>query len=318
MNSFNKKRWKHSKECCKLYISSGDCDPSYPVLKHLAQKYSLNKEDRYWLAILYSACYNDATAWAMFQTAPNYKEANEENLTRWWKAYKSRLIFTTDRLKVKSFNKLVPMLISYKKLLGSSQTEWFDKLLTPSPELTYKNAYKALRDVYYVGRFSLFLLTEIIHVLTGLPMAPDKLDLRLAESCRNGLCYAISKEEWVKKALADEQYTYLHNMLLKLLLESQEDYPNIDVTYWSLETFLCAYKKYFWKKRYIGYYIDRQQNGLQAMKENLPEIQWGLFWEARKSCLDNRYLGELHGWSGIRKEKMGLPDEFNYLLKEKA
>lgn len=314
---FNERRWKHYKLCQKKYIKTGDCDPSYPILKYVTQKHNLNIEQRYWLAFLYSSCYADATAWAMFKTLPEYKDINKLNLDTWWLEYKSKLLFCTDRAKVKNFNKLVPMLLSYKELIGDNQEQKFETLKGKTPEETYENVYKYLSKIYYVGRFSLFLITEIINVLTNFPMLPNSLDLIDAESCRNGLCYALGADEWItfhgkkKIELTKEQYEHLYKMLDKLVKESKEEYPDLNISYWNIETTLCAYKKYYWRTRYIGYYIDRQQTGIKHMERAMPELigDWKLFWEARKKTLDNRYVGELHNWSGIRKGKMGLPDE---------
>lgn len=317
---FNKKRWEHYKLCQKKYIETGDCDPAYPVLKYVANKHNLNIEERFWLAFLYSTCYASPTAWAMFVTMRKYIDIDKKFLDKWWNTYKSKLLFCTDRAKVKNFDKLVPMLLSYKELIGNNQERRFQLLQFHTPEKTYETVYGYLSNIYYVGRFSLFLITEIINVLTGFPMRPNSLDLSNAESCRNGLCYAIGADNWIHfhgkegkdwKGLTKEQYDYLYKMLDRLVKESKAEYPNLDISYWNVETTLCAYKKYYWKTRYIGYYIDRQQAGLVAMEKNLPELSkdWNLFWEARKNTLDNRYLGELHNWNGIRKEKMGLPYE---------
>ena len=317
---FNKKRWEHYKLCQKKYIEVGDCDPAYPILKYIANKHNLSIEERFWLAFLYSACYSSPTAWAMFNTMPKYNNITEFKLIKWWGTYKPYLLFCTDRAKVKNFDKLVPMLLSYKKLIGEDQQRMFQNLKGNIPEETYEKVYKYLGNIYYVGRFSLFLITEIINVLTDFPMTPNSLDLSNAESCRNGLCYAIGADNWIHfhgkegknwKGLTTEQYDYLYKILNRLVKESKVEYPNLNISYWNVETTLCAYKKYYWKSRYIGYYIDRQQTGLIAMERKMPELtkDWNLFWEARKATLDNRYLGELHNWVGIRKEKMGLPHE---------
>ena len=119
---FNEKRWKHYKLCQKKYIEVGDCDPAYPVLKYVANKYNLNTEQRFWLAFLYSTCYAAPTAWAMFKTMRDYKDIDKEFLDKWWNTYKSKLLFCTDRAKVKNFNKLVDSVV-FLSLLYNTHIE---------------------------------------------------------------------------------------------------------------------------------------------------------------------------------------------------
>ena len=317
---FNEKSWKHYKLCQRKYISTGDCDPAYPILRYLLQHNNYNIEDAYWLSFLYSTCYSTPTAWVMFKTLPAYKDITKEKLEAWWVINKSRLLFTTDRAKVKNFNKFVPMILSYKEIMGNSQADTMKKLRGKTPEETYNNVYKYFNKIYYVGRFSLFLITEVINVLTDYPMRPTGLDLVDAESCRNGLCYALGLDDWVHfhgkqgknwKGLTKEQYDYLYKMLDKLVKESQTECPKLNINYWNVETTLCAYKKYYWKTRYIGFYLDRQLAGLIQTIKNYPELKndWALFYRGRKELFDNNYLGELHGWASIRKHKMGLPSK---------
>ena len=298
---FNIERWEHYKACQKKYIETGDCDPSYPVLKYLALKNKLDIEEKYWLAFIYSSCYNDATAWAMFKTLPKYTEITEQNLSLWWAKYKSRLDFTTDRAKVKNFNKVVPMFLSYKKLIGDNQEQKFKELSS------YDNIYNYLGKIYYVGRFSLFLITEIIQILTDLSIEPTNLDLENADSSRNGLCFALGADNWVKTKLTKDQYIYLYKMLKKLLEETKIENPHLKITYWNIETSLCAYKKYYWKTRYIGFYLDRQLEGLKLAEQKFPKFQkdWNNIWEARNLFFDHTFLGELNDWRGIRKYMMG-------------
>lgn len=318
---FNAERWKHYKLCQKRYIQIGDCDPAYPVLKYLLQHtHPNNIEKAYWLAFLYSTCYAAPTAWVMLKTMPPYGAISENELENWWIKNKQRLLFTTDRSKVKNFDKFVPMVLSYKKLLGDHQQQKMEELKGITPEETYNNVYKYFGQIYYVGRFSLFLITEVINVLTNYPMIPTGLDLTEAESCRNGLCYAIGADSWVHfhgakgkgwAGLSNDQYSYLYGMLNKLIVESKNGCPELDINYWNVETTLCAYKKYYWNTRYLGFYLDRQLAGLIEMAKRFPELgeDWKLFFEARRNLFDPNYLGELHNWTNIRKSKMGLPLE---------
>jgi len=43
---------------------------------------------------------------------------------------------------------------------------------------------------------------------------------------------------------------------------------------WSIETTLCAYKKWHLGKRYVGYYVERTIDECVRMKRNYPAVNW--------------------------------------------
>jgi len=67
-----------------LELATGDCDPAYPALRHLAAKKNLSVEQRYWLSWLYSLSYCGATAYYMFHEFPDYQDVTVRSLELWW------------------------------------------------------------------------------------------------------------------------------------------------------------------------------------------------------------------------------------------
>ena len=141
-------------------------------------------------------------------------------------------------------------------------------------------------------------------------MMATGLNLREARTSRNGLCYALGKDEWVRTAgkparLSKEQFAYLQTQLRRLYHELLTEYPDVPTTYWNIETALCAYYKLFHAKRYTGYYIDRQMQEIEAMEKLAPNgANWGLLWKFRRQYFDPRSLGEMQGYDGIRQDMM--------------
>ena len=70
-----------------------------------------------------------------------------------------------------------------------------------------------------------------------------------------------------------------------------------------LETSLCAYEKFFKGTRYNGYYADRQLEEVEELQRQ-PEFAEACAdsLAARAEAINGRYLGEKHGWKGIRTE----------------
>lgn len=291
-------------------MNIGDCDPHNMALEYIADRFELNSEQRFWLSFLFQSCYSATTAFYVLNEFPDYENVDIRRFQKWWNENKKRLLFQTDRTKVRNFDKFIPMFESYRQMVGKSQKQFFESMVVGESRETYDVIYKRCSNIYYIGRFSLFLYLESIYRLTNLPMTPTGLDLPNAESCRNGLCYVLGLDDWVRAKLTKEQYQYLDKRLDELVTSMMWEFPELPIDHWNVETSLCAYKKLYWKTRYLGYYIDRQQEEIAIMEKNVPEgVCWDVLWQFRKEYFNHKWLGELHDWSGIRKSQMGLPSQ---------
>lgn len=288
-----------------------EIDPAAPMLKYISEHLKLDEDQRYWLSYLYSTCYSAPTAYYMILNLPRVQYLTREKILGWWTDNKSKLVFETDRLRAKTQNQIPRMFLNYKSLVGYSDSKFFKKLLRGTPKKNYRQIYMFLeKNLYYFGRYSLFMYLETIYNLTELPIWADTLELKEALSSRNGLCFLLGLDNWVRHQsvkrdnLNDRQYEYLQMKLRELYQTLLNKYPETPTTYWNLETSLCAYKKLFFGTRYVGYYIDRQLEELSKMQKLAPEIDWTSLWDFRKNHFDRRVLGELNNWRGIRKERM--------------
>lgn len=290
----------------------GDCDPAYALLAHVAEGMGLTVEQRLWLAWLYATCYNPATAFYMFTANPDYA-ASRGRFPTWWREHGHECTFSTDRRRAKPH--MLAMFESYAKAMGPNQGRRWSTFWQPAPAALYKtiahrNAYRwSNRHLLQFGRFTLFLYLEAVQRLTGWPMEPDGIDLRHAESCRKGLCYAIGTDHLATRDAAEpsaEAYERLQHELGWLLEEARLYSPDVHTTYWNLETSLCGYKKLHWGTRYLGYYIDRAQAEIRQAEQTVPDAPWHLIWEARAAIHDRQYLGEFNGWDGPRPERLRL------------
>ena len=305
-------RWEGYKEYHRLMLEVGDCDPAYPAMRYLADRFELNLEQRYWLAWLYSISYCVPTAYYMLSEFPDYENVDNRRLEKWWNSNKSRCLFQTDRAKVKNFDKIVPMFLSYRQMMGDSQDRTYRKMLLESPETSYNSVYASLSDLYYFGRYSLFLLLESVHEIAGLYIRPTGLNLKEAESCRNGLIYACGKDNWIQKKkhnqpIPEEGYRFLDAKLKQLYDELTSENRDLEITYWNIETTLCAYKKLFWNTRYFGYYIDRQMEEIITMQNKVREgVDWSVLWDFRREYFGRSMLGEYGGWRGVRTKLFTL------------
>jgi len=276
---------------------AGDIDPQNDCLQYVANRFELNMEQRYWLAFLFGTCYCAPTVYYIYNEFPDYNTVNIDRLERWWKANKTRLLFQTDRQRVRSNDQFVQSFISYRQIVGRNQEEHFSAFKRNDPKSTYVNALETMSEVFSFGRFTMFIYLEMVSVLTNCKMIPIDLDLKNAESCRNGLALALDRKDLfthvVDKKLTKHNYQDLNTGLLKIIDEVAKmniNHKNL----FAIETTLCAYKKAKLGKRFVGYYIDRNREEIEKMSQNIPQgVDWSVLWDFRKSNYDKKYLKEL-------------------------
>lgn len=152
ITDYRKQRYEGFKDYYVKMMSIGDCDPGLPALRYLADRFELNEEQKYWLAFLYSISYNVPTAYYMLSEFPDYENVDTRRVAEWWARNKDKCLFTSDRVYVKSNNKVVPIIESYQKLMGTNQKETFSRFLKgTSPEENYQRIYLLARKIYYMG-----------------------------------------------------------------------------------------------------------------------------------------------------------------------
>lgn len=282
-------------------VEIGDVDPAYPMIDYLCSRFELNTEQRYWLAFLYACTYSGPSAYAIYNRFPDFETVNEGAVGRWWKQMKLRLLFQSDRRWVKS-NDLFPVIVSaYRSLIGGgSQEAFFAGRLRDTPSQSYISIYKTLGTLPQFGRFALFLYTEALKVICGLPIEPPYLDLRDAESSRNGVAFAINRSDLLtgkagngRKTVKASDVKLLQSAFAQILALLRSRYPLVRSDVWNVETTLCAYHKYKKGQRYIGYYLDRQYKEIKKMESVMKEgVCWQPLWDYRIENLDHKYLQE--------------------------
>jgi hypothetical protein len=297
-------------EYYEAMMLSGDCDPAYPALNYICDRYELNIEQRYWIAFLYGTNYCVPTTFYIYNEFPDFENVDVARLENWWLNNKDKLVFQTDKLRVKSNNQFVKCFESYRELIGNrTQDEAFKKLEN------YDEVYEFAKNIYTFGRFSLFNYIEALNKLAKVDVYPPTIELKDAESSRNGLCYAVYKENLIQSKLTNIDIDVLQQSLDGLFFELTEKYPEFLVTFWNVETVLCAYKKLHLGRRYVGYYIDRQQEEILKLQSSVKDgVDWSVLWDFRREFFNHSLLGEYHGRQGIDNKKLKVYKEYKKIL----
>jgi hypothetical protein len=281
-------------------VRAKDCDPAYHALRYVCDRFELSREQRYWLAFLYGCCYCAPTVFYVYNEFPDFENVSLSRLERWWHSQgRERSVFQSDRRWVRSRNQFTDMVRSYREWTGGlTQHQRFQAFNTGDPRATYDQAFEQCGQIFQMGRFGLFIYLEAVHELTGYPMEPTGLDLAHAESSRNGLAYAIGREDLSthgsanNRKLTREEMRFLQDEFEALMGLARMWQPE-GTHVWSVETSLCAFKKLRLGKRYLGYYIERMRREITAMERSVPEgVCWDVLWQFRQETFEARYLTE--------------------------
>lgn len=288
-------------------IKYGDCDPAVWMTNYLNERYEHNDEERIWLCWLYGNTYQLPTAWVLKNEFPDFELATVDRM-EWWNSenYK-RLRYQVDT----KWNKghLPAMFESYKKAIGNGrQRDVIERIYGDNEEANFEAIWNFVRDNFHkFGRYSTWFYIQHLRHTAGIIVSPVSLmlsDYSGSRSHRNGLLYALGRENDVDRKLSEKEYRSLESQSSEILAESKRRFPDLadQMDFFTMETCLCSFKKLFREHhgRYLGYYLDRQSEEItQAERDGWYGIQWNVLWQARNETLN----AKLAGRNKVNKEK---------------
>ena len=116
----------------------------------------------------------------------------------------------------------------------------------------------------------------------------------------------LIKDEFDKtKKVTPLEIKYLSTKLSVIQKSIQETYPEQDSEISMFIGKICSFRNLFKNARYGGFHHDRQLGVLKQYEVDFPQYSylWEECYKLRQDIFPSRFLGELHGWDGIRKER---------------
>jgi hypothetical protein len=284
-----------------------DCDPAVWATNYLNERYEHNDEERIWLAWLYGNTYQLPTAWVLKNEFPDFELATVDRITEWNTANYKRLRYQTDT----KWNKghLPVMFASYQKFIGNkSQREVLESYYGENESRNFDNLWNVIKgDLHKFGRYSTWFYMQHLKHTAGIRINPTSLmldDYSGSRSHRNGLLYALGKDDLCDTKFTQSEYASLESESTSILVETKQRFPDLinQIDFFTMETCLCSFKKIFREHhgRYLGYYLDRQaEEIMQSEKDGWYGIEWEVLWQARNETIDD----SLNNKRGIIKEK---------------
>jgi len=288
-------------------LQYGDCDPAVWATNYLNKRYEHNDEQRLWLCWLYGNTYYLPTAWVLMNEFPDFELATVDRMEQWNTANYKRLRYQTDT----KWNKghLPAMFESYQKFIGNkTQREVMESYYGSTEQESFDNLWTAIKNnLHKFGRYSTWFYMQHLCHTASIDIHPTSLmlnDYDGSRSHRNGLLFALGREEQCDTKLTVAEYADLEGHGQSILSEMRDRFPQLrgQLDFFTMETCLCSFKKIFREKhgRYLGYYLDRQSEEIQQCEsDGWYGIEWQVLWDARNELIENSLVGR----KKIDKEK---------------
>jgi len=289
------------------YHINGDGECNGIVLKKWADIHNLDSDSRMDICFFFAVTYCVESAIVMHYSKIGIFEKPEE----WAQNNKNKLIFQSDR-------KYIKMRDSFEKCLKffCENVEEIRKIGN-SRKLDLRERIPEVEKWVLFGRFSAYLFLETVAHVMGCEIINAEMEWENGDTATSGLLnvfgYDKSANYFDKTGKLpngiNQNWMETKAQVLLTAIEKTGGNPNITM----VETSLCAYRKFFKGSRYNGYYLDRMLEEIKKMSKDFPKISEELV-QIRMKTFDSKYLGEVGGWNGVRKECKKLYKEKGIIM----
>lgn len=290
---------KRISEFC-TYHRDGDGECNNVVLKKWAEKNCRNNQELYELAYFFAITYCVGSAIILFRD----KKQVLSQTKAWIAENKQNLVFQSDRKYIRMKDSFERCLNQFKRI---NNVDNFLEKVTENNVIILKKAIPYVSSWELFGRFSAFLFLETFVELTGIKIENTTIVWKKGNTATSGLLNVYGFDDQAN-AFDKTGKLYLppetmDKMLKNLIVSIAITGGSINVT--EIETSLCAYRKLYKGSRYNGYYLDRMLEEIYFLKQKYPRIAQELL-EIRRQSFNEKYLGEVSGWRGVRKNMKKL------------
>lgn len=275
--------------------------------------FHLNKDEIVYIFWLLSCTYSEITSVFLFVFFKNYKIG----YTDFWECYKNQINIGSARKWVKNKDLFPDLMNDFDKITNKKYFIWVKQFVKTDPIETYKNIHKNLETIKNCKRFASDLFLQVfVHrpdYFGFKTVQPIELDWENCDNLTSGI-YNIFYQD--KKANDFDVYGKVSSKDKKWLTEKLKEiqnriielYPDEDPSIYNFVTKICSFRNLFKNARYAGFHHDRELGVIIEYQKNFPEFSslWKICYEIRKRIFQHRFLGELNGWYGIRKERKKL------------
>lgn len=293
----------------------------YRMLGEYIKAQGLSKDQAVMMCWYMSCTYNELTCMLLdrlFNWSKLTPKTVQSYCNKFWRRFKPVLDFGSSRKYAKNMDWFPTLMVEFLRKTQKHPYRWVKSLQQPDPKDTYFRICEELETMQFVGRFARDLFTESIMYIQeyiGVSiLEPTIIDWEDCSNLTSGLLNIFYRDEeanlYDKTKRLPEQVSkkQLSAYLRRVQKQIAVQYPEQDNDINLFVGKICSFRNLFKASRYGGFHHDRELGVLHQYEQTFPEFQdlWDEVYQLRRSLFDDRFLGELHGWKGIRKERKKL------------
>ena len=282
----------------------------YFLIPYLRDAFGWTDEELFWFCFLNGNTQNPLTSYLLWRVAPTPRQADA--LGPWFNANYGNLAFDTDRRHHKTH--LLAAVDGYRSMVGDVPQR---KFWNDAAAGGFAGLWAVGSSIPFFGRLSTWSYMDYLHI-AGVAVNCDTLmldDMSGSKSHRNGIAKVSGNDQWdwhqsnpdFDGHYDQEMLGYLDNYAWGLLAQAQQRAAPAyarDVTLLTLESGLCTYKSWYRRRRYPNVYMDMMYDRITQSERRWPEVDFGLFWQARRDRLPPHLLLEENpGDPGVKPVK---------------
>lgn len=291
----------------------------YRVLGEYIKKYVPDKDEAVMMCWYMACTYNEVTC-VLLQEIFDWKCLTPDTVgwycKHFWRDCKEVLDFGSSRKYAKNMDWFPSLMEAFLRKTKKKPYRWLCGFAQETPEKTYTAIQSAVLKFQFTGRFAADLFMESVTYLQeyfGIELVePFTLDWKNCSNLTSGLLNIFYFDEEANAYDRTKRLPVTEEFLTKCLRIVQKriekTYPEQDSSINLFIGKICSFRNLFKSSRYGGFHHDRQLGVLRSYEKELPEYNylWKRLFKLRARMFDDRFLGELHGWNGIRKERKKL------------
>lgn len=273
-------------------------------------------DDLIMLAWYNSVTYSAVTAIFLHQEL-NWRKETRASLEKFWLENKAKLEFNSARRYAKNMDWFVTLIAEFLAKTEGTPHKFLKTITGKNGKENYATIFKWARSVPFTGRFAADLFLEMLlwywkTGLLGIPLEePLTTDWRENSNLTSGLMnvFYLDKEadEFDNSGRLYALPEFLDAKLREVQLAIRKQYPKQEASLPLVQIKLCSFRNLFKGTRYGGYHHDRQLENIRSYEARYPKHKlWGSLYALRRQVFAPELLGELGGWTGIRKERKKL------------
>lgn len=269
-------------------IATGDIDPSYPVLGVIGRRLNLAAEQRVWLTFLHVAYYHLGSALRALDVAG----ADPNPLTP----------VLTDKAKTgteRRAHRVPGRLAVHTRSLADiawahgGLEAWLWQGLDPGrPEAGWRRTVDRLTLVDGNGRWAAYKTAEILWKVNGLPIRAPDMGHAHSSGPRHGLDLLMGGLPRGNRPSDVKALDQASARLCAWLAARNAPHQVEEV-----ETTLCDFHALHAGRYYTGHDVDQMLEHLNAVPSGYSQVAFA----ARTEVFPPALLGEVNGWTGVRK-----------------